>query len=182
MSQVIYPVERLLSNPRIFHAIANHLGGPDADTLRTAFYDLLENEINDGDGPEEFIFSSEEACFRINMEDDSFEIILDSGYVSVLTVVEGETRAEITNEGEFAATSAIYKRLVNAIEESHPELSGDIALCSPPTPGNGFLRSDDGDYFAGSFHLLSDPDKQYTFNVEVIDIQTDQLKATIKKV
>jgi len=182
MSQVIYPVERLLANPRLFHAIANHLGGPDAETIRTSWYSLLECELNDSSDPDDFVFSATETCFRIDEEDDSFEIVLDNGYISVLTVVEGEVRAEITNDGEFAATSAIYKRLVNAIEESHPELSGDIALCSPPTPGNGFLRSDDGDYFTGSFHLLSDPDKQYTFNVEVIDIQTDQLKATIKKV
>jgi len=28
--QLIYPVARLLANPRIFHAIANYLGGPDA--------------------------------------------------------------------------------------------------------------------------------------------------------
>jgi len=86
----------------------------------------------------------------------------------------------ITNDGEMAATSAIYSRLVKAIEETNPELSGNIALCSPPTPANQYLRSDDGDRFEGSFHLLTDPDKQFAFNVEIVDVKTDDLKAFIR--
>jgi hypothetical protein len=61
-------------------------------------------------------------------------------------------------------------------------LGGNIALCSPPTPGNSYLRSPDGDNFQGSFHLLTYPEKVYAFNVEVIDVTTDQLKAYIKPI
>ena len=35
--QIIYSIDRLLANPRIFYAIANHFDGPDGITIRTAF-------------------------------------------------------------------------------------------------------------------------------------------------
>jgi len=182
MEQIIYPLDRLLANPRIFYAIANRLGGPDGMTLKTATYDLLEHDLDAYEDPNDVEFEAEEICFRIEDEDGKVEIILDNGMMSVLEAVEGEIRAAISNDGEFAASSAIYSRLVDAIQESHPELEGDIALCSPPTPGNSYLRSADGDSFSGSFHLLSDPEKQYAFNVEVVDLNSDTLKATIKPI
>jgi hypothetical protein len=97
----------------------------------------------------------------------------------VLQAVQGEVRAHITNANELAASSAIYQRIVQAIEEVEPELKGEVVLCSPPTPGNSYLRSEDGDRFEGQFHLLSDPDKVYNFHVEVIDVVRDELKAHI---
>lgn len=178
-NRVIYPLDRLLANPLIFHAIANRLGGPDGETLKSATYDLLEYGMEASGDLSECEFEADEVCFQCEDEDGRCEIILDNGLMSVLEAVEGEIRAAITTDGEFAASSAIYSRLVDAINESHPELKGDIALCSPPTPGNSFLRSDDGDRFEGEFHLLSDPEKTYSFSVEIIDINSNELKATI---
>jgi len=180
--QIIYPVSRLLSNPRVFHAIANYLDGPDGETLKSAFYDLLEYEFNDHEDAKMCEFEATEVCFKVDEDTGNCEIILDSGIASMLEAIEGEVRTHITTDNEMAATSAIYKRLVTAIEESHPEFEGNIALCSPPTPGNSYLRSPDGDNFQGSFHLLTDPDSVYAFNVEVIDVTTDQLKAHIKPI
>lgn len=180
--QIIYPVSRLLANPRVFHAVANYLGGPDGETLKTAFYDLLEYDFSECEDVKKCEFEATEVCFKVDEDNGNCEIILDSGLASLLEAVEGEVRAHITTDNEMAATSAIYKRLVTAIEESHPELEGNIALCSPPTPGNSYLRSPDGDNFLGSFHLLTDPESVYAFNVEVIDVTTDQLKAHIKPI
>ncbi len=177
--KLIYPVARLLANPRLFHAISEYLGGPDSDTVREAFYDLLEYSITNADSPEECIFEAEEVCFQASNDGINFDIIFDTGYASNLCAVEGELHASITSDSDMAASFAIYQRLVRSIEESHPELEGNIVLCSPPTPGNSYLRSNDGNRFEGSFHLLSDPEKLYSFNVEVIDVATDQLKATI---
>jgi hypothetical protein len=181
-NQVIYPLDRLLANPRIFHAIANRLNGPDGETLKSATYDLIEYSLEGYEDVTDCEFEAEEVCFQCDEDDSSCQIILDNGLVSVLEAVEGEIRAAITNDGEFAASSAIYSRLVEAINESNPELKGNIALCSPPTPGNSFLRTDDGEGFEGKFHLLSDPDKTYAFNVEIVDINDDKLKATIKPI
>jgi len=179
--QIIYSIDRLLANPRIFYAIANHFDGPDGDTLRTAFFDLLEHELEEFEDAHECVFEAVEVCFRCDDESEGkFEIIFSTGMMSILEPVNGEVRAMISSDGDLAATSAIYQRLVQAIEESDPSLSGDIALCSPPTPGNSYLRSEDGDHFTGSFHLLSNPDKQFSFKVEVIDVQSDDLKAFIK--
>jgi len=178
MEEVIYPVSRLLADPKVFHAIAKFLGGPDGETLREAFYDLLEHDF-DEQKAEECEFEAEEACFRVKNGGEIFEIILDSGIMSVLEAIAGEIRAEISNDADLAATSAIYQRLISAIEEASPDLAGDIALSSPPTPGNEYLRSPDGERFEGSFHLLSDPEKVYAFSVQVIDIEGDKLKATI---
>jgi hypothetical protein len=179
--QIIYSIDRLLANPRIFYAIANQFDGPDGDTLRAAFFDLLEHGLEDFDDANDCVFEAEEACFRCDEESEGkLEIIFSNGLMSVLEPVEGEIRAMISNDGELAATSAIYQRLVQAIEESDPSLSGDIALCSPPTPGNHYLRSEDGDHFTGSFHLLSNPEARFAFKIEVIDAQTDALKAFIK--
>jgi hypothetical protein len=182
MNQIIYPLDRLLANPRIFHAIANMLGGPDGLTLKTALYDLIEYDLQDFEDADDCEFEATEVCFRCEGEDEKCEIILDNGMMSVLEAIEGEIRAAITNDGEFAASSAIYTRLVDAIKDSHPELDGNIVLCSPPTPGNSYLRSEDGESFVGRFHLLSDPEKLYHFNVEVVDLNTDTLKATIEPI
>jgi hypothetical protein len=78
----------------------------------------------------------------------------------------------------MAATSAIYDRIVKSLVEANPEFDGNIALVSPPTPGNSYLRSADGERFEGSFHLLSDPDRQFAFNVDIIDVNRDILRAT----
>lgn len=180
--QLIYPVARLLANPRIFHAVANYFGGPDAETIKDTFYELLEHGFQMLDDPEDCAFDSEEVCFITKGDGAIFEIVLDTGIAANLEAIEGELRAQFSNDNEMAAASAIYQRLVTAIEESNPELAGNIALCSPPTPGNYYLRSRDGDRFEGSFHLLSDPERLYSFNVEVIDVNTDQLRATIRPI
>lgn len=187
MTQIIYSISRLLANPRVFYAIANRFNGPDGETIKTAFFDLLEYELEDYEDVEDCDFTADEACFRVADDDDEsegpshrFEIIFSNGLMSVLEPLHGEFKTMISNDGDFAATTAIYHRLVKAIEESDPSLSGDIALCSPPTPGNQYLRSDDGDYFTGSFHLLSNPEKRFSFNIEVVDVKTDVLKASIK--
>jgi len=183
MTQIVYPVSRLLANPRVFYAIANRLEGPDGDTLKEAFYDLIEASMEDFDDAEDCEFNAEEVAFRIDEdEDDKVEIILSSGLMSVLEPISGEFRTLIASDGDMAATSAIYSRIIKAIEETNPDLSGNIALCSPPTPGNRYLRSEDGDHFSGSFHLLSNPDKEYAFKIEVVDVQTDDLKAFIKPI
>ena len=178
MSDIIYPVDRLLGNPKIFFAIAEKLEGPDAETLKDLFYDLLEADLMDEEA-EEIMFHAKEACFRESPDEPSvIQIILDTGTAAELRP-QNDYIAQITNDEEMAVTSNIYRRLVTAIEEIRPEFAGDVVLCDPPLPSNSYLRSADGDFFSGSFHLLSDPDKTFGFKVEVIDIQTDTLKATV---
>jgi hypothetical protein len=179
---IIYPVERLLGNPRIFFAIANFLGGPDGETLKQSFYELMEYGFSDFEDPEDIEFQAEEVCFSIDPEDGTVQMTLDTGLASILKPVEGEIKAQITNDHEMAATSAIYDRIVKSLIEANPDFEGNIALVSPPTPGNSYLRSDDGERFEGAFHLLSDPERQYAFNVDIIDVNADILKATYKPI
>ena len=177
--ELFYPVDRLLSNPRVFFAISNFMDGPDGESLKEAFLDLLEHNLGDFENPEDCEFQASEVLFRIH-DDGTFDIVLDNGLCSVMKPVEGETRAHITNDFEMAATTAIYQRIISAIEDTNPDFQGNIVLCSPPTPGNAYLRSDDGERFEGSFHLLSDPEREYSFNVDILDVQQDILKATYK--
>ena len=178
MNEIIYPVDRLLANPKVFFAIANHMNGPDSVTLKDLFYDLLEADINDSE-PEEIEFHATEVCFRESPDEPGvIQIILDTGTAAELRPQESYI-AGISSDDEMAITSNIYRRLVTAIEESRPEFAGDVVLCDPPMPSNQYLRSDDGESFNGSFHLLSDPESMYGFSVEVIDIPNDILKATI---
>ena len=179
--QIIYPVSRLLANPRVFYAIANFFEGPDAETIKQAFYESLEYKFQD-DPVEELEFDANEVAFRIDEESGDFEITLDNGICTLLQAIEGEVRARINNDSEWAASTAIYQRIVTAIEECEPELAGNIALCSPPTPGNGYLRSEDGERFEGSFHLLTDPEKLYAFHIEIVDVTSDKLQAFIKPI
>ncbi len=180
MTEIFYPVDRLFANPRIFFAIANILDGPDGETLKQTFYELMEYGLSDYEDPEEAEFLADEVCFSIDPSDGTLQMTLNTGLASILKPIEGEVRAQISNDHEMAATSAIYDRIVTAIVEANPEFQGDIALCSPPTPGNSYLRSDDGERFEGAFHLLSDPEKQYAFNVDILDVNKDILKATYK--
>ena len=149
MSEIFYPVERLLANPRIFFAIANALEGPDGETLKSAFYDLIEYTFPEYEDPDEVQFEATEVCFAIE-DDGTLQITLDTGLASILKPVEGELKAQITNDHEMAASSAIYERIVKAICTANPSFQNNIALCSPPTPGNSYLRSSDGERFEGS--------------------------------
>ena len=182
MNEIFYPVDRLFANPRIFYALANALGGPDGEVLKEAFYDLMEYGFGDVEDPEDLVFQADEICFTIDPTDGTVHITLDTGLASVLKPVEGELKAQITNDHEMAATSAIYDRIVKALVETNPDFDGNIALCSPPTPGNSYLRSDDGERFEGAFHLLTDPDRHYDFTVDIIDVQRDILRATYKPI
>lgn len=182
MSEIFYPVERLFANPRIFYAIANYLGGPDGETLKQAFYELMEWGFGECENPDEVEFTASEICFSIDDEDGTVQITLDTGIASILKPIDGEIKAQITNDHEMAATSAIYDCIVTAIIEANPEFEGNIALCSPPTPGNSYLRSSDGERFEGSFHLLTDPERTYSFNVDIIDVQQNILRATYKPI
>ena len=180
--EIFYPVERLFANPRIFFAIANYLEGPDGETLKQSFYELMEYGFSDYEDPEEIEFQADEICFSIDPEDGTLQMTLNTGLASILKPIEGEMKAQITNDHEMAATSAIYARIVMAIEEANPDFAGNIALCSPPTPGNSYLRSEDGERFQGEFHLLSDPESQFAFSVDIIDVNADILKATYKPI
>lgn len=178
MNEVIYPVPRLLANPKVFFAIASILRGPDAETLKDIFYEMLEAEITDL--PEEDVeFQASEVCFRESPETPGvIQIIFDTGSAAELRP-DGGFIAGVANENDISVAASIYNRIVRAIEESQPQFAGDIALCEPPVPSNQFLRSDDGEYFQGEFHLLSDPETVYGFTVEILDIPNDILKARI---
>jgi hypothetical protein len=180
--EIFYPIDRLFANPRVFFAIANYLGGPDGETLKHSFLELMEHGFADYEDPNDIEFMATEVCFSIEEESGEMQITLDTGLASILKPIEGEIKAHITNDHEMAATSAIYDRIVTAIIEANPEFDGNIALCSPPTPGNSYLRSKDGERFEGAFHLLSDPERKYTFNVDIIDVQDNILKATYKPI
>jgi hypothetical protein len=180
MTEIIYPVDRLLANPRIFHAIANYLEGPDAQILKDSFYDMLEFHFTNAEDADDCDFEATEIAFRVIDSEGTVEITLDTGLTSVLKPVEGEVRAFITNDAQMAASSAIYQRIISAIEETNPDFTGNIALCSPPTPGNQYLRSEDGERFEGAFHLLTDPDREFDFTIDIVDVQGDILRATYR--
>ena len=178
--QLIYPTERLLANPKVFMAIANFFDGPDWETIRDAFYDLIESEFLEDDSIEPDFMICPEVCVREKPEDpDTFQVILSNGNAMELKPGDGEYVAEIKSEEDLGVVSAIYGRLIKALEESKPELAGDIALVDPPTPGNGYLRNKDGNAFQGAFHLLSDPEKRYDFIVDVVSLDDDDLRARI---
>ena len=103
---VVYPVSRLLSNPRIFLAISNHLGGVlDAEVLRDVFYELLEVEIN-GSPDEDCEFSAEEACFEVEEDGLVYHIYFDTGASFKLEVTEEGFHPQISTEFELATASA----------------------------------------------------------------------------
>ena len=51
MDEIIYPVDRLLANPRVFFAIANALGGPEAEIVKSSFYELIEYGFSEEENP-----------------------------------------------------------------------------------------------------------------------------------
>ncbi len=163
-------------------AIATELEGPEWQVFAEAFYDLMETEFEDAEAIP--VFDDEiECCFREDPEDeDVFQVILSTGSAIELRPDDnGDKYSVVNSEADFAAVSAIYGRLIKALEEERPDLKADIALVDIPTAGNGFLRDTDGNAFRGAFHLKSNPDEKFSFVVDVIDIPTDKLKATAAK-
>lgn len=178
--QIIYPTDRLLANPRIFMAIADFFEGPDWETFRDAFYDLLEGEFEDQDSDP--AFEVPEVAFREKPEDpDVFQVVLTNGMAIELRP-DGNSYSIVQNEDELGVVSVIYGRLVKAIEEARPDLKGDISLDDVPSLSNGFLRDDDDDCFKGTFSLLSTPDTKFNFKVDIIDLNNDELTATVEPV
>ena len=176
--QIIYPTDRLLANPRIFMAIANYFDGPDWETLRDAFYDLMEAEFEDTDIEPEF--EVPEVAFREKPEDpEVYQVVLTNGMAIELKPDNG-SYSIVMSEEDLGVVSVIYGRLVKAIEEARPDLKGDISLDDVPSLSNGFLRDEDDDCFRGTFSLLSVPETRFKFKVDIIDLAKDEMKATIE--
>ena len=180
-TQIIYPTLRLLANPKIFIAIANHFDGPDWEVFASAFYDLIESQFLDDDSVEPDLDKCPEVCFRFDPDEpDVFQVILSNGEAIELRPDEdGDTYSLISSEEDLGVVSAIYGRLVKAIEAARPDLEGNIALAKMPTAANSFLRSNNGDNFSGEFHLLSDPDQTFDFVVDIVDLSSDDLRAEV---
>ena len=176
--QIIYPTERLLANPRIFMAIANYFEGPDWETFRDAFYDLLEGEFEDTE--EEPDFTIPEVAFREKPEDPTvFQVVLTNG-MAIELKPSGDSYSLIQSESDLGVVSAIYGRLVKAIEEARPDLKGDISLDEVPTLANDFLRDEHEDCFRGTFTRLSDDTQKFRFKVNIIDLGEDELTAIVE--
>lgn len=179
-AQIIYPVERLLANPKVFFAIANYFEGPDWEIFSSAFYDLIEQDIIEA-APEEAEFSAAECCFRVKPENpEIFQVIMSNGSaIELRPSPGGDSYNVVESEDDLVVVSAIYGRLVKAIEEARPDLKGNIALTDVPCQQNGYLRDKDGDAFRGSFHLLEDENQHFDFIVKIIDLNEDDLKAEV---
>ena len=179
-SQIIYPTERLLANPKLFIAIANYFDGPDWEVLANATYELIEGLFLEDEDADPNLLICPEICFRESPEDSGvFQVILSNGDAIELKPTDGEYVAAIKTEEDLGVVSAIYGRLIKAIEDVQPEHKGDIALVDPPTPGNGYLRHADGNSFRGAFHLLSDPECRFDFIVDVVSLDDDDLRARV---
>ena len=181
-NQIIYPVGRILANPKIFIAVADLLEGPEWEVLAESFYDLMEADWDEDPEQMPLFDTTLEVCFREDPDEETvFQVILSNGNAVELRPQEGGgSYTSVATEDDFTAVSAIYSRLIKALEEERPDLKDDIALVDLPTPGNGFLRDKDGNAFRGAFHLKSDPEKKFKFIVDVIDISDDVLKASIQ--
>ena len=186
--QIIYPVTRLLANPRIFWAIANSFDGPPGDVIQDAFYDLIENKIHEIENLEEAEWGASELCFRLDDEREGvFQIITDEGFAIELHpqgdgTETGSKYSTIKNMEQLNVSSHIYSHLIRSIEQVRPDLKDNIALVEMPTEANGFLKDESGDKFEGRFHLLSDSTKIYEFNIEIIDLHAGELRASVKEV
>lgn len=188
IDQIIYPVARLLANPRMFWPIAHSFDGPPAEMIQDAFYDLLEHPIHEIEDLDEAVWDFSEVCFRMDDEREGvFQIVGSNGNAVELHpqgdgTDGGSTYTTIKNMEQLQVSSTIYSHLIRAIEEVVPDLAGDIALTDTPTEANGFLRDEDKDCFSGQFHLLSDPDKIYNFEIEIIDLPSGELKASVQPI
>ena len=179
--QVILPIRMVLGNPKLFQAAANMMEGPDWLVLIGAFYDLIGMYVNEQDDPETCEFPDGEVCIRRDPDDETiFQVILSTGDAMELKPAEDGYTA-IKNEEDLGIVSAIYGRIVRAIEQAAPELAGEVNLDEAPTPANRYLRDATDDKFKGTFSLLSEPDKHFTFEIEIVDVETDELKAHVEE-
>ena len=181
--QIILPIIRILGNPKLMMAVANAIEGPDWEILINAFYDLVDAHVVEFDDPDKCEFPEGECCIRRDPEDETvFQVILSTGEAIELRPVADGNYTAIRDQEDLGVVSVIYGRIVRAIEQACPELAGDINLTEMPTPANRYLRDETDDKFKGTFSLLSDEIKKYSFEIEIIDVDNDELKAEVKPI
>lgn len=170
---IVYPVSRLLENPKTFNAISRALGWPNMEILRDTFYDLLEFEFGEMD-VEECEFEAEEVCFEVEGEKPLVCLVtLDTGLAAKLEAVEEEAPTQIASEMDLNEAMKVHRKILSALERNNPHLKDDISLEHPPTPSNGYLFTRDGEHLAGEFHLRSNPETKFSFKLPIEELRFD---------
>jgi hypothetical protein len=180
MEQFYYPVETLLTKPTVFLPIAVQLKRYfDPDELRGLFFEAYAaatNPENTGDPSGEDL--PEEVCFSIEEREVSghteitLSIIMDNNIGMIMKGRSNRTTKEephvsiVTSENDLKKVSQIYRSIVSRLEKELPEYQGDICLSEIPNPTNNFLQDQDNKgTISGSFSLLSDPSRQFAFEI-----------------
>ncbi len=177
---IVYPVARLLAEPRLIYAAAEYLNDIDGDLLKEAFLTAVEYAILYADGGFD---SAEEVKFHYDEEDENILYVsLDNGTTVTIEMIDPDHVTHVVTQQDLDTVSGLFSKLVKAIEDTDPSLKDDVSLSQIPSQANRWLCSEDGNFFVGDFHLRSDPDKRFSYKISVTDADTCQLSATIKPI
>lgn len=187
ISPIAYPTSRLLGNPEVLEAIANHFNY-DPDGLSSAFYTLQEIQLEKEEGL--FEFNDDITYFQYDLENQSIHIqSVETGvYVVMKQTIEslGEEVLELSNKmNNFikdCLKQASYVTVAKKDEFNENLNTDQIVLNPPPTPQNNFLSSTRGNTLEGNFNFLTNSKNSYKFMINIIDGESKKVDTVIEQV
>lgn len=183
---IAYPTSRLLGNPEVLEAIANHFQ-IDPDGLSSAFYTLQELQLEKTENL--FEFNDDITYFQYDSENHSLQIqSVDTGVYVVMKQTEESLGEEIlalsnkmNNFIQGCLKEASYVAVVEKNKFQNNLDSDQIVLSPPPIPQNNFLSSKRGNTLEGSFHFLMDSENSYKYKINIIDPESQKVNTVIEQ-
>lgn len=184
-SPIAYPTKRLLANPEVLVAIANHFK-LDEDGFATAFYTLQEIQLEDDDG--DFSFKDDITYVLPDFKDPHNITIQSMGTGIYVTIkldeeIDERTLKKIARINKFiqdCLKKAESLSVTDKVEFSKSLKEDMIVLDPPPTPKNNFLSSESSNTIEGGFYFLSDP-TAYKYVINILDVDHKKVDTKIEQ-
>lgn len=184
---IAYPTMRMLGNPSVIEAIANHFE-IDTELFSSVFYTLQEAQLDLKDEDEELKFESDMTLMSYDEKESSLMVQSTSTGIYALLKVEDIVEPtvvlqKINKVNKFilgCLEKAAYLSVTDKTKFKGNIETDQVILDPPPTPKNRFLCSATGNSIEGGFHFLSNTSEKYNFVINILDPETKKVETLIE--
>ena len=158
--KLTYPLTRILADPVILNVITDNIG-VDFWFIAESVYELVETFLKEG------YIVTEETLVQLIFEDEKLKIFF------VGLIAEGypeESPEPLVSDEDVQRSLNISAVLMREISKELPEnWKDDFALVDMPYLRNNYLLDEEGEFFFGKIHRMSNPSETKTFKVRALE-------------